>query len=150
MMATVEISAPGGPEVLCLTQRPAPKPGRGEVLIRVMAAGVNRPDIMQRLGRYPPPPGASEIPGLEIAGRVVATAENVTSLRSEDRVCALVTGGGYAEYCVAPAPQCVPIPHGFDFIQAAAIPVTFFTVWTNVFESGRLAAGESFLVHGGS
>ena len=149
-MTAVEISTPGGPEVLRLTQRPTPKPGSGEVLIRVFAAGVNRPDMMQRQGHYPPPPGASDIPGLEVAGRVVGIGENVTSLRVGDQVCALVAGGGYAEYCVAPTPQCLPIPQGLDFIQAAAIPETFFTVWTNVFERGRLAAGESFLVHGGS
>ena len=149
-MTAVEISTPGGPEVLRLTQRPTPNPGSGEVLIRVFAAGVNRPDMMQRQGHYPPPPGASDIPGLEVAGRVVGIGENVTSLRVGDQVCALVAGGGYAEYCVAPTPQCLPIPQGLDFIQAAAIPETFFTVWTNVFERGRLAAGESFLVHGGS
>jgi putative PIG3 family NAD(P)H quinone oxidoreductase len=149
-MRAVEISRFGGPEVLRLTQRPTPSPGSGEVLIRVFAAGVNRPDIMQRQGRYPPPPGASDIPGLEIAGQVVGIGENVTSLRMEDRVCALVAGGGYAEYCVAPALQSLPIPRGLDFIEAAAIPETFCTVWTNVFERGRLVAGESLLVHGGS
>jgi putative PIG3 family NAD(P)H quinone oxidoreductase len=149
-MMAVEISTPGGPEVLRLTQRPTPEPGAGEVLIRVFAAGVNRPDIMQRQGHYPPPPGASDIPGLEVAGRVVGIGENVASLRVRDQVCALVAGGGYAGYCVAPAPQCLLIPRGLDFIQAAAIPETFFTVWTNVFESGRLVAGESLLVHGGS
>ena len=149
-MKAVEITRPGGPEVLHLTQRPTPKPGPGEVLIRVFAAGVNRPDVMQRQGHYPPPPGASDIPGLEIAGRVVGIGENVISLRVEDRVCALVAGGGYAEYCVAPAPQCLPIPRGLGFTQAAAIPETFCTVWTNVFERGRLVAGESLLVHGGS
>ena len=149
-MTAVEISTPGGPEVLCLAQRPTPKPGSGEVLIRVFVAGVNRPDVMQRQGHYPPPPGVSDIPGLEIAGRVVGLGENVTSLHVEDRVCALVAGGGYAEHCVAPAPQCLPIPLGLDFMQAAAIPETFCTVWTNVFERGRLIAGESLLVHGGS
>jgi len=149
-MMAVEISAPGGAEVLRLTQRPTPKPDSGEVLIRVFAAGVNRPDIMQRQGHYPPPPGASDIPGLEIAGRVVGIGENVTSPCVGDAVCALVAGGGYAGYCVAPAPLCLPIPRGLDFIQAAAIPETFFTVWTNVFECGRLVAGESLLVHGGS
>src|SRR5436309_2517342 len=150
MMSVVEISAPGGPEVLRLTQRPTPKPGPNEVLIRVIAAGVNRPDVMQRLGRYPPPSGASDIPGLEVAGLIVGLGETVTSLHVGERVCALVAGGGYAEYCTAPAQQCLSIPRGLDFIQAAGIPETFFTVWTNVFERGRLAARESLLVHGGS
>ena len=150
MMSVVEISGPGGPEVLRLTQRPTPKPGPNEVLIRVIAAGVNRPDVMQRLGRYPPPPGASDIPGLEVAGVIVGLGQTPTSLHVGDRVCALVAGGGYAEYCVAPVPQCLPIPRGLDFIQAAGIPETFFTVWTNVFERGRLVAGECLLVHGGS
>ena len=149
-MAAIEIVAAGGPEVLRLARRPTPKPGIGEVLIRVTAAGVNRPDVMQRQGRYPPPPGASDIPGLEVAGVIVGIGENVTSPGVGESVCALVAGGGYAEYCVAPTPQCLPIPRGLDFVQAAGIPETFFTVWTNVFERGRLAAGESFLVHGGS
>ena len=149
-MSVVEISTPGGPEVLRLTRRPTPQPGSGQVLIRVFAAGVNRPDVMQRQGHYPPPPGASDIPGLEVAGHVVAIGEKVTSLRVEDSVCALVAGGGYAEYCVAPAAQCLPIPRGLDFIQAAAIPETFCTVWTNVFDQGHLTSGETFLVHGGS
>ena len=149
-MTAVEISRPGGPEVLRPTQRATPNPGSGEVLIRVFAAGVNRPDVMQRQGRYPPPPGASDIPGLEIAGRGVGIGANLSPLRVEDRVCALVAGGGYAEYCVAPAPQCLPIPRGLGFIQAAAIPETFCTVWANVFERGRLVPGESLLVHGGS
>ncbi|PYK97753.1 MAG: NAD(P)H-quinone oxidoreductase [Verrucomicrobia bacterium] len=149
-MAAIEIVAAGGPEVLRLARRPTPKPGVGEVLIRVTAAGVNRPDVMQRQGHYPPPPGASDIPGLEVAGVIVGIGENVTSPGVGESVCALVAGGGYAEYCVAPTPQCLPIPRGLDFVQAAGIPETFFTVWTNVFERGRLAAGESFLVHGGS
>ena len=149
-MAAIEILAPGGPEVLRLTQRPSPKPGPGEVLIRVIAAGVNRPDVMQRQGHYPPPPGAPDIPGLEVAGLVVGVGESVSSIRPGDRVCALVAGGGYAEYCVAPARQCLPIPRGLDFIEAAGIPEAFFTVWSNVFDRGRLAAGESLLVHGGS
>jgi putative PIG3 family NAD(P)H quinone oxidoreductase len=149
-MTAVEISTPGGPEVLRLAQRPMPKPGSGEVLIRVFAAGVNRPDVRQRQGHYPPPAGASDIPGLEIAGRIVGIGVNATSLRVDDDVCALVTGGGYGEYCVAPAPQCLPIPRGLDFIQAAAIPETYFTVWTNVFECAGLVARESLLVHGGS
>ena len=141
-MRTVEISNPGGPDVLEVVERPLPSPGPGEVLIKVEAAGVNRPDIMQRQGKYPPPPGASDIPGLEVAGTIVGEAGT--------RVCALVAGGGYAEYCVAPAPQCLPIPSGLDPIHAAAIPETFFTVWTNVFERGRLARGERILVHGGT
>ena len=149
-MSVIEISAPGGPEVLRLTQRPTPKPGPNEVLIRVIAAGVNRPDVMQRQGHYPPPPRASDIPGLEAAGVIVGLGEDVTSLRVGDRVCALMAGGGYAEFCVAPVPQCLPLPRGLDFIQAAGVPETFFTVWTNVFERGRLLAGESLLVHGGS
>ena len=149
-MAAIEISAPGGPDVLQLTRRPVPKPGPNEVLLQVVAAGINRPDIMQREGHYPPPPGASDIPGLEVAGTIVRVGEQVDSFRAGDRVCALVTGGGYAEYGVAPAPQCLPLPAGLDFVEAAGIPETFFTVWTNVFERGRLAAGESLLVHGGS
>ena len=148
-MSVVEIAAPGGPEVLRSAQRPTPAPGGDEVLIQVLAAGVNRPDVLQREGHYPPPPGVTDIPGLEVAGLVVSVGERVASFRSGDRVCALVAGGGYAEYCVAPAPQCLPVPRGLDFIQAAGIPETFFTVWTNVFDRGRLAAGESLLVHGG-
>jgi NADPH2:quinone reductase len=150
MMKAIEIAGFGGPEVLRLAQRPTPQPSRDEVLIRVAAAGVNRPDVMQRLGRYPPPPGASDIPGLEIAGVVVSVGENVTSLQVGDPVCALVSGGGYAEYCVAPVPQCLPVPRVLGFVEAAAVPETFFTVWTNAFERGRLVAGETFLVHGGS
>ena len=149
-MTAIEIPAPGGPEVLRLTRRTTPVPGPGEALIQVAAAGVNRLDVMQRQGRYPAPPGASDIPGVELAGMVVSVGEDVASLRVGDRVCALVAGGGYAEYCVAPAAQCLPIPGRLDFIQSAGIPETFFTVWTNVFELGRLAAGESLLLHGGS
>ena len=149
-MAAVEITEPGPPDVLCVARRPVPAPARGEVLIEVAAAGVNRPDCLQRLGLYPPPSDASDLPGLEVAGTVVAAADTVESLRVGDEVCALVSGGGYAEFCVAPAVQCLPIPTGFDFIQAAALPETFFTVWTNVFERGRLAAGESILIHGGA
>src|SRR5262249_54532758 len=122
----------------------------GDVLIKVAAAGVNRPDLMQRRGKYPPPPGASDIPGLEVAGTIEALGSGVTTFRAGDRVCALVSGGGYAEYCAAPAPQCLPAPNGLDLTAAAAIPETFFTVWTNVFDRGRLAAGESILVHGGA
>ena len=146
-MRAIEITAPGGPEVLQLAERPTPTPGPAEVLIAVAAAGVNRPDIMQRQGRYPPPPGAPDIPGLEIAGTVVEPASH--PLHGRD-VCALVAGGGYAEFCAAPALQCLPVPRGFDAIHAAAIPETFFTVWTNVFERGRLTGGESILVHGGT
>ena len=150
VMSAVEISAPGGPEALRLVERPMPRPGPGEVLIAVMAAGVNRPDILQREGRYPPPPGASDLPGLEVAGRVVDVGGPVEWPRPGDTVCALVAGGGYAEFCVAPAVQCLSLPLGLDFVHAAGIPETFFTVWTNVFERGRLVAGESLLVHGGS
>jgi putative PIG3 family NAD(P)H quinone oxidoreductase len=149
-MTAIEIREPGGPEVLVPAERPRPAPGPGEVLVNVAAAGVNRPDVMQRRGSYPPPPGASDIPGLEIAGTVEEAGAGVTEWRVGDRVCALVAGGGYAEYCTAPAPQCLPVPAGMDFIAAAAIPETFFTVWTNVFERGRLRPGESLLVHGGS
>jgi NADPH2:quinone reductase len=146
----IEISEPGGPDVLRAVERPDPEPARGEVLIRVAAAGVNRPDVMQRKGLYPPPPGASDLPGLEVAGEIVARGEGVTDWKLGDRVCALVGGGGYATYCVAPAPQCLPIPRGMDLMTAAAIPETFFTVWTNVFDRGRLGAGESALFHGGT
>ena len=149
-MYCVEVTHPGGPDVLRLTERPDPEPGRGEVLIQVEAAGVNRPDVMQRRGLYPPPPGASDIPGLEVAGTVVRVGEGVTQWRKGDAVCALVAGGGYASLCVAPAPQCLPIPGGLDAVTASAIPETFFTVWTNVFDRGRLRAGESALFHGGS
>jgi len=149
-MKAVEISSPGPPEVLTLVERPDPVPERGEVLIRVAAAGVNRPDIMQRRGLYPPPPGASDLPGLEVAGLVEALGEGVGDWRVGDRVCALVSGGGYATLCLAPAPQCLPVPAGMDLIMAAAIPETFFTVWTNVFDRGRLHAGETALFHGGS
>src|SRR5581483_7361101 len=142
-MIAIEISQPGEPEVLVPVERPTPAPHGGEVLIRVEAAGVNRPDVFQRRGRYPPPPGASDIPGLEVAGVIEAVSPDVHDWRVGDRVCALVAGGGYAEYCVAPAPQCLPVPQGLDFVAAAAIPETFFTVWTNVFERGRLQRGES-------
>jgi NADPH2:quinone reductase len=136
--------------VLVPVELPTPVAARGEVLIKVAAAGVNRPDIFQRLGRYAPPPGASDIPGLEVAGTIEQLGPEVRDWRVGDEVCALVAGGGYAEYCAAPAPQCLPLPRGLDRIAAAAIPETFFTVWTNVFERGRLQAGESLLVHGGS
>jgi putative PIG3 family NAD(P)H quinone oxidoreductase len=146
----VEISRPGPPEVLLPARRPILAPGPGELLVRVAAAGINRPDVMQRLGQYPPPPGASDIPGLEIAGEVAALGDGVSGWSVGGRVCALVAGGGYAEYCPAPAPQCLPVPAGLGFVEAAALPETFFTVWTNVFERGRLAAGETILVHGGT
>jgi NADPH:quinone reductase len=127
-----------------------PRPAAGEVLIRVAAAGINRPDILQRTGNYPPPPGASPVLGLEVSGTVAALGAEVTGWHEGDAVCALVAGGGYAEYCVAPAPQCLPVPKGVALVDAAGLPETFFTVWTNVFDRGRLATGESFLVHGGS
>src|SRR5712675_2233879 len=149
-MHYIAMEAPGGPEVLVLATGPVPRPATGEVLIRVAAAGINRPDILQRTGNYPPPPGASPILGLEVSGTVVALGAEVTGWHEGDAVCALVAGGGYAEYCVAPAPQCLPVPRGLDLVAAAAIPETFFTVWTNVFERGRLVAGESILIHGGS
>ena len=149
-MRAVEIKQPGGPEVLVPTRRPVPKPGTGEVLIRVAAAGVNRPDMLQRQGAYAPPPGAPDLPGLEVAGEIVAIGTETPRWKAGDRVTALVAGGGYAEFCTAPAPQCLPIPGKLGMVEAAALPETFFTVWTNVFERGRLKAGESFLVHGGS
>ena len=149
-MIAIEIREPGEPDVLVPVERPTPAPGSGEVLIKVAAAGVNRPDVMQRRGRYPPPPGASDIPGLEVAGTLDQIGPDVTGWKIGDAVCALVAGGGYAEYCVAPAPQCLPAPRGLDLVSAAAIPETFFTVWTNVFDRGRLGAGESILIHGGS
>jgi NADPH:quinone reductase len=149
-MTAIEISKPGAPDVLRAVRRPVPRPAEGEVLIRVAAAGVNRPDVFQRLGHYAPPPGASDLPGLEVAGTVVAAGPAAGSLAVGDRVCALVSGGGYAEYCAVPAPQCLPVPKGLDMVAAAAIPETFFTVWTNLFDGGRLVAGETLLVHGGS
>ncbi|HUK36201.1 MAG TPA: NAD(P)H-quinone oxidoreductase [Vicinamibacterales bacterium] len=149
-MRAVEIAKPGGPDALVETERPKPAPTGGELLIKVAAAGVNRPDVMQRMGHYPPPPGVTDIPGLEVAGTVDRLGDGVSGWTVGDRVCALVAGGGYAEYCVAPSPQCLPVPANMDFVHAAAIPETFFTVWTNVFERGRLKPGESLLVHGGS
>jgi NADPH2:quinone reductase len=150
MMTVIEIREPGGPDVLVPAERPQPAAGPGEILVKVAAAGVNRPDVMQRKGAYPPPPGASDIPGLEVAGTVAGVGAGVHIWRAGDRVCALVAGGGYAEYCVAPAPQCLPVPDRLDLTHAAAIPETFFTVWTNVFERGHLEAGQSVLIHGGS
>jgi len=149
-MIAIDIREPGEPDVLVPVERPTPTPGPGDVLIKVRAAGVNRPDVMQRRGRYPPPPGAPDIPGLEVAGTVETVGDGVSGWSSGDKVCALVAGGGYAEFCLAPAPQCLPVPRGMDFVAAAAIPETFFTVWTNVFDRGRLKAGESILIHGGS
>jgi NADPH2:quinone reductase len=149
-MRAIEITAPGGPEVLRVTQRAVPVPAFNEVLIEVAAAGVNRPDVLQRKGGYPPPPGASDIPGLEVAGTVVATGAGVNEWRPGDRVCALVTGGGYAEYVAAPAPQCLPIPRGLTLIEAAGLPETFFTVWVNVFERAGLKGSETLLIQGGS
>ena len=149
-MRCVEIAAFGPPEGLRLVERPTPLPAPGEVLIEVHAAGVNRPDVIQRYGKYAPPPGASDIPGLEVAGIVRAAGEGVSRWRDGDAVCALVSGGGYADWCVAPEGQCLPAPRGCSLTEAAAIPETFFTVWTNVFERGRLQAGEWLLVHGGS
>ncbi|HEY1720184.1 MAG TPA: NAD(P)H-quinone oxidoreductase [Magnetospirillaceae bacterium] len=145
----IELDGFGPPEVMALMARPMLKPGGGEVLIKVEAAGVNRPDVLQRLGNYPPPPGASPILGLEIAGKIVARGGGVSDLSVGDYVCALVTGGGYATYALAAAPLCLPIPKNFNSVQAAALPETFYTVWHNLFQRGRLVAGESVLIHGG-
>lgn len=149
-MKAVEITQPGPPEVLQLVERPEPFPAAGEVLIDVTAAGVNRPDVLQRLGKYPVPPGASDIPGLEVAGVVAAVGADVRGWTVGEPICALLAGGGYAERAVAPQEQCLPIPKGLTAIQAAGIPETFFTVWTNVFQRGRLKAGETILIHGGT
>ena len=149
-MDAVLCTGPGGPEVMALGRVPTPKPGPGEVLVRVAAAGVNRPDIMQRQGKYPPPPGAPDTMGLEIAGTVVALGEGTRGLALDDAVTALVAGGGYAAYCAAPATLCLPVPRGLTMIEAAGLPETVFTVWDNVFTRGRLASGESLLVHGGT
>jgi NADPH2:quinone reductase len=149
-MMAIEISMAGKPDVLRPVRRPLPVPTKGEVLIRVAAAGVNRPDCLQRRGIYPPPEGASDLPGLEVSGTIVAMADDVTTWSIGDRVCALLAGGGYAEYCTAPALQCLPIPAGLDFAQAAALPETCFTVWTNVFDRGRLTSDETLLIHGGA
>jgi NADPH2:quinone reductase len=149
-MTYIRIDGFGPPEVLKPARMPVPAPGPGEVLIEVRAAGINRPDVLQRKGGYPPPPGASEVPGLEVAGRVAALGPGAGRFAVADEVCALLAGGGYAEYCTAPEAQTLPVPPGLDLVHAAAVPETFFTVWTNVFERGRLRAGETFLVHGGS
>jgi len=149
-MTAIEIREPGGPEVLNPASRPVPQPGKGELLVRVLAAGVNRPDVLQRLGGYAPPPGASDIPGLEIAGTVVATGSGVNRYEAGDTVCGLVQGGGYAEYCVVHETNALPIPEGVSVTEAAGIPETFFTVWTNVFDRAGLKPGETLLIHGGS
>jgi NADPH2:quinone reductase len=149
-MRAIEITRPGPPEVLAPAIRPVPQPGQNEVLIRVAASGVNRPDVLQRKGGYPPPPGASDIPGLEIAGTIVKLGPGATRWKIGDRVCALVTGGGYAEFACAPAPQCLPVPGGLSLVEAAGLPETFFTVWINVFDRAKLKPGETLLVQGGS
>ncbi|NOT13956.1 MAG: NAD(P)H-quinone oxidoreductase [Methylococcaceae bacterium] len=149
-MRVIEIINPGQKSVLTVTRRSTPTPIDHQVLIKVAAAGINRPDVMQRKGLYPPPPDASDIPGLEIAGTIVAIGNHVVNLKVGDNVCALVTGGGYAEYCLADDALCLPIPENFSFIQAAALPETFFTVWNNIFANARLLPGETLLIHGGS
>jgi NADPH:quinone reductase len=149
-MSAIEIASPGGPDVLRLSPLPVPAPGPGELLVEVKAAGVNRPDVLQRKGGYPPPPGAPATPGLEIAGTVVATGGGTRRFRLGDELCALVPGGGYAQYCLVAEPNAMPLPEGLSLIEAAALPETFMTVWTNVFDRGRLKRGESLLVHGGS
>ena len=149
-MTAIAISRPGGPDVLVAEQRPLPRPGSGEILVKVAAAGVNRPDISQREGRYPPPPGASDLPGLEIAGEVVGLGAGVTAWTLGDQVCALAHGGGYADYCVVHESHALPVPKGLSMVEAAALPETFFTVWVNVFDMAGLKAGEWLLIHGGS
>jgi len=149
-MTAIEIREPGGPDVLVPAERPVPQPGDGELLVRVSAAGVNRPDVLQRLGNYAPPPGTSDIPGLEIAGTVVASGPGAGRFSAGDTVCGLVPGGGYAEYCVVHETNALPIPAGLSVTEAAAVPETFFTVWSNVFDRGGLKAGETLLVHGGT
>jgi putative PIG3 family NAD(P)H quinone oxidoreductase len=149
-MTVVEIAAPGGPEQLKTAVRPVPQPGNDEVLVRVEAAGINRPDVMQRQGRYPPPAGASDLPGMEIAGEIVALGPNVSGLSIGDKITSLLPGGGYAGYAIAAAPLAMPIPKGLSMVEAAAIPETFLTVWTNLFERGRCKAGDVVLVHGGT
>ena len=149
-MKAIEITKPGDADVLMATSRPVPTPKNSEVLIKVRAAGVNRPDVMQRAGLYPPPKGASDIPGLEVSGTIVAAGNAVTGLQVNQSICALVAGGGYAEYVTAPATQCLPIPSGLSIVEAASLPETYFTVWSNVFDRARLTEGETILVHGGS
>jgi NADPH2:quinone reductase len=149
-MRAIDPEAPGGPEVLTIVERPVPQPGPGEVLIRVAAAGVNRPDVLQRKGGYPPPPGAPSIPGLEVSGEIVALGEGATPELLGQQVCALLAGGGYAEYATVAAGQCLPVPAGMSMTEAAALPETLFTVWTNLFERGYAAEGDTVLVHGGT
>ena len=149
-MQAIEISQPGGPEVLRLTERPVPQPAAGEVLIRVQAAGVNRPDVLQRKGAYAPPAGASDLPGLEVSGTIESGNIGNSGFKIGDEVCALVAGGGYAEFCAAPVAQCLPKPHALSFAEAAGLPETYFTVWSNVFDRARLVPAESLLVQGGS
>jgi NADPH2:quinone reductase len=149
-MTAIGIRAPGGPDVLVPEQRPVPAPGAAELLVKVAAAGVNRPDVMQRKGQYPPPPGASDIPGLELAGEIVAVGADVKRWKTGDKITALVAGGGYAQYCTVPEPQALAVPAGLSMIEAAALPETFFTVWHNVFERARLTSGETILIHGGT
>ncbi len=149
-MTAIEISTPGGPEVLKPVQRPIPSPGEGDILIRVAAAGVNRPDLLQRQGNYPPPPGASDIPGLEVAGTVAALGAGVTGWKVGDSLCALLAGGGYAMFAAVPELQCLPIPDGLSVVEAAALPETLFTCWTNLVDGGDLKAGETVLIHGGA
>jgi len=149
-MEVIQIDHPGGPEVLVASRRPQPRPGKGEVLIEVAAAGVNRPDVGQRRGLYAPPPGASDLPGLEVAGRIAALGEGVTQWRVGDAVCALTPGGGYAQFCIAPASHCLPVPSGLSMIEAASLPETFFTVWSNLFGPFGLKPGDTALVQGGS
>lgn len=149
-MTVVEIAAPGGPEQLRTATRPVPQPGEGEVLIRVSAAGVNRPDVMQRKGLYPPPPGVTDVPGMEVAGAIAALGPQVSGLALGDPVTALLAGGGYAEYAIAAAPLCLPVPTGLSMVEAAALPETCFTVWTNLFERAGLKEGETVLIHGGT
>ena len=149
-MTVVEVSAPGGPEVLKPTTRPMPQPGPGEVLIEVAAAGVNRADLLQREGRYPPPPGASDIPGLEVSGRIAAVGDEVDDWKVGEACAAILAGGGYASHCIVPAPQCLPVPDGIDIVDMAGIPEAFFTVWANVFELGQFETKETLLCHGGA
>lgn len=149
-MRAIEIARPGGPDVLRMIEMPRPAPDAGEVVIRVFAAGVNRPDIQQRRGLYPPPPDASPLPGLEVAGRIESVGAGVSHLRAGDSVCALVNGGGYAQFCCVPAVQCMPVPQGLSFIEAASLPESFFTAWNNIIRLGRLAPGETLMIQGGT
>lgn len=150
MMIAIDPSGPGGPEVLLAVERPVPSPGAGEVLIKIVAAGVNRPDVIQRLGRYPPPPGAPTIPGLEVSGTIIALGIGVDSAHLGQPVCALVSGGGYAQFCTAPIGQCLPVPAALSMTEAAALPETLFTVWTNLFERAYAVEGDTVLIHGGT